>query len=46
MPIPDEWVKGKTELLVSEYQHLELVEASTRIVLLTVQMLLLAGSNG
>lgn len=46
MPIPDSWGDGKTELLTSEYQHLRLVDASSRIVLLTVQMLLFAHLKG
>lgn len=42
MPIPDDWGEGKIELSVSECQHLKFVNTSTRIVLLTVQMLLLS----
>ncbi len=46
MPIPDEWGAGKTELLISEQQHLEFIDTSTRIILLTVQMLLFAYLQG
>lgn len=42
MPTPDDWKRGSTDLLLSEHRHLELIDACTRILLLTIQMLLLA----
>jgi len=41
MPMPDDWESGETGLLESEKVHLELIDTSSRLLLLTIQMLLL-----
>ena len=46
LPLPDDWGEGKTELLSSEHRHLKLIDTCTRIILLTVQMLLLVHVRG
>ena len=45
-PTPDNWERGKTDLLSSERRHLNLIDTCTRIILLTVQMLLIAHVHG
>lgn len=45
MPIPDDWGEGKTRLSVTEQYHLAF-NTSTRIILLTIQMLLFAYLQG
>ena len=44
--MPDDWGSAKTDLLPSEHRHLDLIDACTRIILLTVQMLLLGYVRG
>lgn len=46
LPRPDDWGEGKTNLQSSECRHLKLIDTCTRIVLLTVQMLLLVHVRG
>ena len=38
--------RGETDLLSSEYRHLDLIDTCTRIILLTVQMLLIGHVQG
>lgn len=42
MPEPDKWETGKTDLLPSEHRHLDLIDTCTRVLLLSIQMILLA----
>ena len=42
MPLPDDWGEDAKKVLESEYRHLNLIDAGTRITLFTIQMLLLA----
>ena len=46
LPQPDDWGEGKTNLQFSEHRHLKFIDTCTRIVLLTVQMLLLVHVRG
>ena len=46
LPMPDDWGSEKTDLLPSEHRHLDLIDTCTRIILLTVQMLLLGHVRG
>lgn len=46
LPLPDDWGEANTNLLSSERRHLKLIDTCTRIVLLTVQMLLLVHVRG
>ena len=46
MPQPDSWGEKTTKLLPSEHRHLDLVNTCTRIILLTIQMLLLVRVRG
>lgn len=46
MPIPDDWGEGKTQLSATEQYHIEFINTSTRIILLTIQMLLFAYLQG
>ena len=46
LPLPDNWERGETDLLSSEYRHLDLIDTCTRIILLTVQMLLIGHVQG
>ena len=46
LPRPDDWGEGKTNLQSSEHRHLKLIDTCTRIVLLTVQMVLLVHVRG
>ena len=46
LPMPDNWERGETDLLSSEHRHLDLIDTCTRILLLTVQMLLLGHVQG
>ena len=46
MPRPDDWGEKATKLLSSEHRHLDLVNTCTRVILLTIQMLLLVHVRG
>ena len=46
LPRPDDWGEGETNSQSSERRHLKLIDTCTRIVLLTVQMLLLVRVRG
>ena len=46
LPRPDDWGEGETNSQSSERRHLKLIDTCTRIVLLTVQMLLLVHVRG
>ena len=46
LPRPDDWGEGKTNLQSSEHRHLKLIDTCTRIVLLTVQMVMLVHVRG
>ena len=46
MPRPDDWGEKSVELSPSEQHHLYLVDTCTRILLFTIQMLLLAHTRG
>ena len=46
LPLPDDWERGEKDLLSSEHRHLNLIDTCTRIILLTVQMLLIAHVQG
>ena len=46
LPIPDYWERGEIDLLSSEHRHLGLIDTCTRIILLTIQMLLLGHVRG
>ena len=46
LPMPDDWERGKTHLLPSEHRHLDLIDTCTRIILFTIQMLLLGHVKG
>lgn len=46
IPVPVDWDKGHKILLPAEKQQCQLIETSTRIVLLTIQMILLAHLSG
>ena len=46
LPRPDRWDRGDTNLLSSERRHLDLIDTCTRIILLTVQMLLFTRVQG
>ena len=46
LPRPDDWGEGETNSQFSERRHLKLIDTCTRIVLLTVQMLLLVHVRG
>lgn len=46
MPRPDNWGEEAKELLPSEHRHLDIINTCTRIVLLTIQMLLLVRVRG
>lgn len=46
LPRPDDWGEGETNSQSSERRHLKLIDTCTRIVLLTIQMLLLVHVRG
>lgn len=46
MPLPDDWGEKASNLLPPEHRHLELVDTCTRILLFTIQMLLLVRVRG
>ena len=46
MPRPDDWGEEETKLSPAESRHLNLVDTSTRVVLFTIQMFLLAHLRG
>ena len=46
MPRPDDWGEKATKLLPAEHRHLDLVNTCTRVILLTIQMLLLVHVRG
>ena len=46
MPLPDDWGEKSKKLLPSEHRHLDLVNTCTRVILLTIQMLLLVHVRG